>query len=354
MWTVERRAAVASGQEDNNNHFFQLISCGSLMRAMFRVSRSKTDVIHVHGYRTIASILFGLYAKIIVNKPVVLTLHGIFPRRGLGDSAVKWIYDRTIGKFALMVFDVVIALNEESGRTVLRISRRCNLRIIPNSIDLERFENSTSPELFFSKFGVPRQLPLLLYVGRLAWHKNISRLLAAIEIVTTRYGPVSLVLIGKDYGASGVPNSYTQIGASHIYKLGEVSERELLSAYRAASIFLLSSSYEGQPTVVLEAFANHVPVIASSEAGSSLIVNGRSGTLVNAEQPYALADGIIKLLSDVSFAKRITENAWSLLESRYTWQENAKRILTLYHTIANRPGHAHLLQQVDRAELEDS
>jgi glycosyltransferase involved in cell wall biosynthesis len=76
-----------------------------------------------------------------------------------------------------------------------------------------------------------------------------------------------------------------------------------------ADAFVLCSHYEGFGMVLLEAMACGVPVVATDcESGPrEVITHGQNGLLVAPEDPAALAEGILAVLTDADLAQRLRQ-----------------------------------------------
>jgi glycosyltransferase involved in cell wall biosynthesis len=83
-------------------------------------------------------------------------------------------------------------------------------------------------------------------------------------------------------------------------------------------LLLPSIGYEGQPRVVLEAYAAGVPVLASDVGGlPELVEDGRSGFLLPWGDPNAWTAAMQKLLADQE-AVRLGRRGWQLWKERFS------------------------------------
>jgi glycosyltransferase involved in cell wall biosynthesis len=74
---------------------------------------------------------------------------------------------------------------------------------------------------------------------------------------------------------------------------------DVADLYQVMDLFVLSSLWEGLPTVVIESMAGHVPVVATDISGTrELIEPGRTGWLVPPDDSQALASAIQAALAD--------------------------------------------------------
>jgi glycosyltransferase involved in cell wall biosynthesis len=98
-------------------------------------------------------------------------------------------------------------------------------------------------------------------------------------------------------------------------------------------LFVSASLWEGFPTVILEAMAAGVPVVATDVSGShELVRNGETGLLVPAGDPPALAQALEWMLTHAAEARRMALQARQQVQ-RYTIEQSAASYDTLYRAI---------------------
>ncbi|MFD2474676.1 glycosyltransferase family 4 protein [Amycolatopsis silviterrae] len=110
--------------------------------------------------------------------------------------------------------------------------------------------------------------------------------------------------------------------AGNVTFAGNLSGAAKFRALRSARSVVLcpTSPNDAFPTVLLEAWASRVPVIATAVGPlASLVDDGGTGLLAAPRSPAALADGLRRLESDPALAEAIRGNAYELVRSRYTW-----------------------------------
>jgi glycosyltransferase involved in cell wall biosynthesis len=148
-----------------------------------------------------------------------------------------------------------------------------------------------------------------------------------------------MVVIGKDCGyLSFLKNLAGQLKVNEkVYFVGEVSESLLYSAYAGASVFLLTSLYEGLPTVVLEAMACKVPVVASRTGGTIYsIEQGKVGFLTEFGDVQSTASLITSLLTNQELKCVLGANGRTFVEKHYSWAQNAMKVEQVYSAAASK------------------
>jgi glycosyltransferase involved in cell wall biosynthesis len=189
----------------------------------------------------------------------------------------------------------------------------------PAYMDIDAFLREAAP--------LPEQ-PGALFVGVLEAYKNVDGLARAWEIVAGRLPEASLRIVGKGSRAE-VADALVR---EHRARWDpELSAADVARAMDDAWLLVLPSRSEGMGRVIVEAFCRERGVIGT-RAGSipDLVADGVSGLLVPADDPEALAEALVRVLSDRALAERLAHGA---RESAAPWlqtpEEYARRMREL-------------------------
>ena len=156
----------------------------------------------------------------------------------------------------------------------------------------------------------PQPLPersVALFVGVLEAYKNVDGLAAAWRLAAPRVPDASLHVVGKGTRADVAAALVRDCGA-HWDR--ELPSEEVAAAMDAAWVLVLPSRSEGMGRVLVEAFCRGRGVIGT-RAGSipDLVTDEDSGLLVAPDDPAALADALVRVLSDRGLAERLGRGA---------------------------------------------
>ena len=177
--------------------------------------------------------------------------------------------------------------------------------------------------------GAPGR-PLVLLVARLEQQKGIDVLLrAAVDV------DASFAVAGDGAERAELERRAVELGvADRVRFLGRRTDvGELLAA---ADVFALPSRYEGTSLALLEAMAAGKPVVATAIGGNDEIVeDGRTGLLVPAEDPRALAAALARLAGDAATAAALGAAARAEVERRFSWDAVAARVGAIYEQVAD-------------------
>ena len=113
---------------------------------------------------------------------------------------------------------------------------------------------------------------------------------------------------------------------------GYADNATLREAYRRAAVFVLPSRYEGFGLPVLEAMASGAPVICGNRS-SLPEVAGDAAVLVDPDETPALADAILRVLTDPSWAAELRERGIRQA-ARFSWSRAAAETLAAYRRAA--------------------
>ena len=157
--------------------------------------------------------------------------------------------------------------------------------------------------------GIPPEAAVIGTIGRLSTQKGFSYLINAIAHVLEEHPQAYFLIIGDGPLAAELKAQSERLAvASHTFFVGRRSDvAELLVCL---DLFVSSSLWEGIPTVILEAMASEVPVLATSIPGTSeLVQHGVNGWLVPAEEPQAISNGISNLLNSPTLRQELVIHA---------------------------------------------
>lgn len=165
-----------------------------------------------------------------------------------------------------------------------------------------------------SPYGsIPLSTPIkVVTVGRLVAWKQVDHLIAAIA----QCDGTGLVIVGdgpERPRLEGLVQAHGLTG--RIYFAGQRSKQETLSLMAACNLFVLNSSYEGFPHVVLEAMSLGLPVVATAVGGTPEVVHdGENGVLVAPTANGLLSRTLLNLISLPAERQRLAGGAKRTVE----------------------------------------
>lgn len=185
------------------------------------------------------------------------------------------------------------------------------LQIIYNSTQLDQPADELTLPAYHGK--------TITTVCRLVPWKGVDRLIEALHnLPNTR-----LVIAGEGPEQAKLQQQALSYGiADRVIFLGQISKSKVRALLETSDLFILNSSYEGLPHVVLEAMAARVPVIATDVGGTGEVVkHDQTGLLVTYGDDEGLMNAIHKLLGNSDTCHRLTSNARRMLEQHFDEEE---------------------------------
>jgi glycosyltransferase involved in cell wall biosynthesis len=201
-----------------------------------------------------------------------------------------------------------------------------------NSIRRQPPVNPVEIETLRNTLGIAKAEKVVLSVGRLSREKAHLDLLDAFKRLQATNPEIlcRLVIVGDGPERSRLEAAAESLGCNdRIVFTGQVND--VRPFYALANVFVLPSHSEGSPNVLLEAMAANVPVVATAVGGvPEMVENNESALLTSPNDHRELADSIARLLTDKAVAERLTANATSLIDTRFTPENYVRAVVEIY------------------------
>jgi glycosyltransferase involved in cell wall biosynthesis len=276
--------------------------------AALKSTGEKFDIVHGHNLPSAPAVKL---AKAHVR---IVTLHGVYSRQ------IRLLYGGMLGsmaelfeKWILRGVDAVTAVSLEA----VKYYRSLGLKAIhiPNAIDLSEMPNEAERV----------SEPQITYLGRLSKEKGIDILVRAALM------GLRGVVIAGDGPMRPLVEKVAQKGLLKF--LGPLPRAKALRILAGSDAAILPSREEGVSTVLLEAMALKVPIVATRVGGTIEVLKDGEDALLVSPNPSKIRDAVAKLLADKSLVKKLAENAYQRLINNYEWKIVLKKYLELYEQL---------------------
>ena len=197
--------------------------------------------------------------------------------------------------------------DSEFNRREMEAAGFARTGVLPIVLDWSRYEEEPSPVML--KRLEAFDGPTILFVGRIVPNKKVENVLAAFAAYQRHHCPSSrLVLVGDTTGHERylrrLLETVRSLRLRNVIFTGQVSQADLIAAYRSAQAFLCLSEHEGFCVPLLEAMHFKLPVLAYDAAAVSETMAG-GGLLLDTKDPRAVAAAIDLVLTDDTLRARI-------------------------------------------------
>lgn len=241
----------------------------------------KIDIIHtIHRWANFIS----FFVCVLLNRKLVWTDHNIL-----------------IGKKLLTVYkDRIISVSNAGKRHLIGYFHipEEKIAVIYNAVNPLVMAGHNEISCFLNEIGLKSGEKIVCSIANLTEQKGHQYLLKAIPAVLSKVPNAHFVLVGDGDLKQSLMDLADELKISkHIHLLGK--RRDISIILSASDAVVLSSLWEGFPLVILESFSLGKPVIVTDVGGiKELVTDGETGFIVKPKDCDALADAMIKILSD--------------------------------------------------------
>lgn len=215
------------------------------------------------------------------------------------------------------------------------LAKRSNRRavMIHNALDIERFSGTARDHISArGELGIQEGAFLVGSVGRLTRQKGYDLLLEAGAMVIDKIPGFRLVIIGDGEDA-GLLNQMAEKLELNQIVLFTGSRNDVECLLPGIDLFVCSSRWEGFSTVLMEAMAAGVPIVATNIPGNrELLQPGKTAWFVDPENAQSLSEGLIKAFQNQELSKEFASNARKVVRS-FTIDEVAQKHERMYRFI---------------------
>jgi len=201
---------------------------------------------------------------------------------------VRWLYKQTDG---------VIAVSHGAAKSLSKATKMAetSIHVIYNPvISAEMFEKANKPK----ELALPGSttLPLIVTAGRLSEAKDHQTLIEAFVLLQQKLR-AQLCILGEGPNRKQLEKLILDNGLEkNVFLVGYVENP--YPYFNDADVFVLSSTREGLPTVLIEALAMKLPVVSTDcpSGPREVLNNGDYGALVPVGKPAEMANAILAIL----------------------------------------------------------
>lgn len=315
----------------------KLMKYGVALESLTQLRSEEYDIIHIH--TPFVAHYLGIKLSHLLNAPSVETYHTFF--EDYLHHYLPWMPKLLARGFARMVsrrqcnaVDAIVAPSQPLLDVLRQYGVSVEAEVIPTGLQAHSFRPADGVS-FRASFGIGLERPVILFLGRVAFEKNIDFLLRMTNELRKKQPDVLLLVAGEGPTEGSLHKLSEELSLQdNIHYIGYLDRNTQLNAcYKAADVFVFSSKSETQGLVLLEAMAQAVPVVAIAELGTKSILVEGEGALIAPENEVAFADRVFSLLSDKSKLIALGESGKSYATKHWTSAKQTERMLQLYKKI---------------------
>lgn len=312
---------------------------------LFWRNKNSVDVIHAHGH---FALWIYLYRKVLkkldstndeFDVPIVAHFHNTvvgreeaLKKKGVAlkfvSQYIAWPFEKLANTLAVEVASALIFVSEDTKNEAIKyykaIPEKCF--VVENGVNIDSFTpiKREEKEKTRKDLGLDMLDKVILYHGQLVERKNAHLAVEALALLPQEY---KLILMGpgnEDYIDRIEKIILEKKLSKRVIKIGYTPYLEVPIAFQAADLFILPSSWEGLPKVVMQSLACGVPALAS---GFKLNTELTGLFYLENLEPATIAKQIKSVLSNPIYVDV------SLVRSKFSWDYKASQIESIYKQI---------------------
>lgn len=302
-----------------------------------KLKEEKYDVVWIHGWNSFSNWL-ALLTAFKLNIPVLLrTETNLLPKI----SKIKFFLKKTFLGMLFKKISAFLAIGKYNALfyEAFGVTRE-KIFLVPYCVDNYFFisranELTNKREYLKEKFKIPKELPVILFSGKLVDVKRPMDLLKAYsQMISSQQA--ALVYVGDGYLRKDLESYSFQKGLKHVYFMGFKNQTELPELYAMSDIFVLPSDYEPWGLVVNEAMCFGLPVIVTNMVGASgdLIKDDVNGFFYKVSDINSLSKKLELLLTDQELRKKMGDASLEIIK-KWSYKEGVNGLLSSLHHIKN-------------------
>ncbi len=297
-----------------------------VLKALPGQRRRRWDVVHVHASGIFEPLLAALAVRLVLRRPLVLTLHHSSQATYVVQSrrdAVVQVVTRAAERAAVRRAAAVVTLTR---RLAERLRGQGSFEVIPDCLDADLFA-AAGGRSSLEGYGVPAGAPTILYVGRVSEEKGWRDLPAIAEALDG----VHVVVCGEGPDL----DELRALAAPRVHVAGALDAAAVAVAMASADVLVLPSRFEELGSVLIEAMAAGLPSVAYDVGGVAEAVEpGVTGVLVPAGDLQAMIAAVRSVLTDDALRERARTEGPRIARERFDQAAVGERLAGVYAAVA--------------------
>lgn len=299
----------------------------SLAKRIAKVcAHEKFDLIHTHDSHAhsaavLSAAVFGNKSPVVVSRRVDFAVSS--------NLFSKWKYNHASIKKIVCVSEMILQITKPA---IVDAEKLC---VVHSGINTSQYDFNLTENILKKELNLPEDALLVGNLSALADHKDFPTFLKTAKALVEEDERIHIVIGGSGAEESMIRSFIREHQLdSRIHLLG--FRKDVAQVMKSLDVFLITSKTEGLGTIVLEAFAAEIPVVATRAGGIPELVNDEAtGLLCEIGDVDGLKTAVKRILTDHEFKATLIHNAKIKVQD-FSFQATAKKTFQIYQEILNR------------------
>jgi len=297
------------------------------------IKHNNIDIVHSNNF---TPAFVGGFLSLLTSKKHITSVWDIFTLCGcsywkkwaeqIGVSKINQYIGPIFEKLSIKIkCDAFHTISNASKEDLIKFGTKKQIYVIPPTIKEIQVRNSTHNNKQF------------IYLGRLVFYKNIEVLIKAIKIVKNEDKGIKLIIVGGGPQLKNIQKKIEELDLQeNIVTKGYVNTKEKFDLLSESNALLFPSLCEGFGLVILEAFSQNKPVVASNiKPMSDIIEHEKTGYILDPNDENIWAEHIIKLIRNYQESQKMGKNGNEVLKTKYNQDIMYEKLIKMYNGVLN-------------------
>ncbi len=290
------------------------------------LKQNQFSAVHTQVYN---SHVYGILAAWLAGIPAVMHQQKTYQR----DRLHRWLMMKLLTRLARLHLTLSSQTKADIIREFHALAER--VEVLPNAVDLTVFRPAEERTHLREQLGFADTDFLIGGVGSLTAPKNHPATLAMASELAAESISFRVVICGEGELRE---NLTQQIHALHLTEKVTLAgnQRPVARWIQMLDLFVLPSSWEGQPLVLIQAMACGIPIVASRIEGNVAVLGAEHPGLFDLNTPGDYAAKVKAACQDEKFRQHIVAHQKTNWSEEYSMATCARKLAALYEGLAGR------------------
>lgn len=295
-----------------------------VLQALNVIKTHRINIVQTHSYK---SNILGCLLKRLFNMRWIAFAHGY-----TGENKKIALYNR-LDLWSYKFADLAVVVSEPLKR-LLQANGAHPRRIVklPNAVDRDELKSTGHSHRLRQSLHLGETDKIVAVIGRLSPEKGQGVFLEAFQAVRARCKGLKALIIGDGQERERLERYCREHDliqdvrfTGHVTHMGDY--------YRIVDLLVIPSFSEGLPNVLLEGMALGIPVISTRVGAVGEVLQGMPLNMVAAGDSRALAERMIRFLSEPTLIRQTAAQGKGIIAGRYDPRARAERLVGLYDRV---------------------